>query len=234
MLDKSIIKQYKISYDECKLSPERLIKLLGYDIDSVPYPVLESVTHYLENLPQLSNLQGGFKIFEPKNVLFSDYKFFIENRVFNCEKIIYSNLRSSDTIAFLVSTIGSDLELKSRDLTNRNELLGAYILDRIGSELVECVADKIQILLQRFLETQGLKTTNRYSPGYCGWNVQDQNNLFSLLPEDFCSIRLNEYSMMIPVKSISAVIGIGSRVEQKIYDCSACEEDFCYKRERDA
>ena len=76
------------------------------------------------------------------------------------------------------------------------------------------------------------KTTNRYSPGYCGWNVSDQQKLFALLPKNFCGVSLNENSMMLPVKSISAVIGIGKTVEKKDYQCSICDVEFCYKRDR--
>jgi hypothetical protein len=75
-----------------------------------------------------------------------------------------------------------------------------------------------------------MKITNRYSPGYCGWDVSDQHKLFSLLPNNFCGIKLTENALMIPIKSVSAVIGIGKNVERKDYQCSICEIEFCYKR----
>ncbi|MCK7517168.1 MAG: hypothetical protein MZV64_05325 [Ignavibacteriales bacterium] len=38
----------------------------------------------------------------------------------------------------------------------------------------------------------GLKTTNRFSPGYCGWHVSEQHNLFRLVPDNYCGITLND------------------------------------------
>jgi cobalamin-dependent methionine synthase I len=113
-----------------------------------------------------------------------------------------------------------------------NEMLKGYLVDKVASELVEQLTDKTELLLKNELGQFELKLTNRYSPGYCGWSVADQQNLFSLLPTKFCGVSLNDNSMMIPIKSVSAVIGVGKSVEKKNYECSICEIDFCYKRER--
>jgi hypothetical protein len=54
--------------------------------------------------------------------------------------------------------------------------------------------------------------------------VSDQHDLFSLLPEDFCGIRLTESAMMVPVKSVSGIIGIGPGVERVDYQCKNCQQ----------
>jgi len=69
----------------------------------------------------------------------------------------------------------------------------------------------------------GLKITNRYSPGYCGWVTSEQHKLFALLPKDICSIRLTESSLMLPIKSVSGFIGIGPNVRFNPYTCQLCE-----------
>ena len=55
--------------------------------------------------------------------------------------------------------------------------------------------------LERYVAPEGLRITNSYSPGYCGWNVSEQHALFSLLPEGFCGVRLCESGLMLPIKS---------------------------------
>ena len=149
------------------------------------------------------------------SVVIEDGKFIVDNQVFDCDKIIYSNLKNADSLAFIVSTLGSELESMSKEYMDTNEMLNGYLVDKIGSELVETLADKTEIYLQEYLDKYGLKMTNRYSPGYCGWNVSDQKKLFSLLPDKFCNVSLNENSLMIPIKSVSAVIGIGKNVRTK-------------------
>ncbi|MCK7538940.1 MAG: hypothetical protein MZV63_52410 [Marinilabiliales bacterium] len=45
--------------------------------------------------------------------------------------------------------------------------------------------------------------TNRFSPGYCGWDVAEQHKLFSFFKDNFCGITLTESALMNPVKSVS-------------------------------
>ena len=62
-------------------------------------------------------------------------------------------------------------------------------------------------------EHLALNSTNRYSPGYCGWHVSEQHKFFAFLPQNYCGIELSDSALMKPVKSVSAIIGIGK-------DCS--------------
>jgi cobalamin-dependent methionine synthase I len=117
---------------------------------------------------------------------------------------------------------------------NNGEMLKGYLIDKVASELVEQLADKTELHLENELKEIKLNATNRYSPGYCGWSVADQQNLFSLLPNKFCGISVNSDSMMMPIKSVSAVIGVGKSVVKNNYECSICDIDFCYKRGRNA
>jgi hypothetical protein len=72
--------------------------------------------------------------------------------------------------------------------------------------------------------------TNRFSPGYCGWNVKDQFTLFSFFPEKFCGIELTDSALMVPVKSVSGIIGLGENVQKKAYPCDVCTMQNCYRR----
>lgn len=233
-IKQSIVKEYEFNYDLCSVSENHIIELLGYDADTVPEPILETIRFILPDIPGKVRFKSGYKIFNSRKVKLTGNNFIIDNRIFNCGKIIYSSLKDSETIAFLISSVGEEIEKWSKYFMDNNEMLKGYLIDKIASELVEQLADKTELLLEEELKQNELKATNRYSPGYCGWSVSDQQNLFSLLPTSFCGISVNDNSMMIPIKSISAVIGIGKNAEKKDYECSICEIDFCYKRERNA
>jgi hypothetical protein len=231
-LKQSIVKEFEFNYESCSINEIKIVELLGYDIDTVPEPVMETISSIIKQLPPKVRLQSGFKIFIPRKVKLDGNYFIIDNRTFSCGKIIYSSLKHSDTIAFLISSIGEEIENWSKYSMYNEEMLKGYLIDKIASELVEQLADKTELLLEDELIDMELKATNRYSPGYCGWSVADQQNLFSLLPSKFCGVTVNDTSMMTPIKTVSAVIGIGKNVEKKNYECSICEIDFCYKRER--
>ncbi|NSW95142.1 MAG: methionine synthase, partial [Bacteroidales bacterium] len=85
--------------------------------------------------------------------------------------------------------------------------------------------------LERRLAAEGLNITNRFSPGYCGWDVAEQHKLFSLLPGNFCKIRLTESALMDPIKSVSGIIGAGLHVKRRPYTCNFCDmKDCIYRR----
>ena len=79
-------------------------------------------------------------------------------------------------------------------------------------------------------EERGLGATRRFSPGYCGWSVAEQQELFSFLPDAFCGVTLTPSSLMIPVKTVSGIVGLGPGVVRSAYHCHVCDDDRCYHR----
>ena len=79
------------------------------------------------------------------------------------------------------------------------------------------------------LAEKGMRISNSYSPGYCGWPVSDQQQLFELFPPQICGVELNSSSLMSPVKSVSGVIAVGSQVQKMPYGCAICGRKDCYK-----
>ena len=113
------------------------------------------------------------------------------------------------------------------------DLLRGYVYDVIGSEIVEAAADKMQGELEKTMLASGKGITNRYSPGYCGWDVVEQQKLFRLMPDNFCGITLSESSLMYPFKSVSGFIGAGKNVKRLPYACHLCDmEDCIYRRKK--
>jgi len=155
----------------------------------------------------------------------------INDKFFKMEKLITSHLRKSEMAALLVCTIGSDLESWSRQLLKEGDITLSYIADTTASLVVDRLADLLSDHITKTADKNNLKVTNRYSPGYCGWSVADQHVLFSLLPENFCGVKLNESALMIPVKSISAIIGLGKDVAWREYSCEKCNITDCNHRE---
>ena len=83
--------------------------------------------------------------------------------------------------------------------------------------IAEAASDIMQNELGKSAAISGNKITNRYSPGYCGWQVAEQHKLFQLIPDNYCGIRLTESALMDPEKSVSGIIGIGENVKINPY-----------------
>ncbi len=124
-------------------------------------------------------------------------------------------------------TGGEELSNWINELLKNRNAVKAYTADIIASIIAEKATDQLQEILGKLASTKHKQITNRYSPGYCGWDVFEQHKLFSLLPENFCGISLNEAALMNPIKSVSGIIGIGGNVKKAAYQCNKCEKTDC-------
>ena len=230
-LEKNIF-EFDFTFEEVELTDEELIITMGYSIKNVPDYIKDTVTQTVQLLKSHSKPKGGFIILSDNKFKIERDCFYINNTCFNTEKIITRYFKKTEYFAILLATIGNQAETLSKQFINQNDLLMGYSLDIASSELVEKTIALVELKLNQIINKFNLGTTNRYSPGYCGWNVSDQHKLFSFLPANFCGITLNNSAMMIPIKSVSAVVGIGKNAVKEEYECEICDIDFCYKRDR--
>ncbi len=157
----------------------------------------------------------------------------IKETTFDIGKIIARQLRGSSAFAFFIATAGMEFQHFLEELKQENDLVKQFIADAIGSVIAEKTADCMEEELQKQIGGYSWKHTNRFSPGYCGWHVSQQQLLFPLFGSDApCGITLTESSLMYPIKSVSGVIGIGETVKKLPYSCSLCDMKTCYKRKR--
>lgn len=163
----------------------------------------------------------------------SDDKVSIGDVTFDAGHIISRQLSGSERYAVFVASVGNGW-LKWMDvLRERDDVLQSFIADCIGSQIVESCADYMEKVLQSELDTLGWHRTNRFSPGYCGWSVSQQPLLFSLFPEkNPCGISLTDSCLMMPVKSVSGIIGVGDNVRYLPYTCNICTMQMCFRRKR--
>ena len=139
-------------------------------------------------------------------------------------------LRESEYYAFFIATAGPGPEELARDFLEQGSYLEGYLSDLIASVLAEGVADQVHQAIRSHAEAQGLKITNRYSPGYCSWDVAEQHTLFSLFGDHTCGVELSESALMTPVKSVSGVVGMGQTVKFRDYTCELCSKTDCVYR----
>lgn len=149
---------------------------------------------------------------------------------FNVGRTIAMLLKNSEKFAFFAASAGPEYQDFHNRLANEGDTLSLFIWDTIGSCIAEAAGDLMERALEK--ELDGTPHTNRFSPGYCGWHVSEQQLLFSILPENVCGISLNSSALMYPIKSISGVIGCGAAVDTRKYGCQFCELDNCYKKRK--
>jgi hypothetical protein len=223
---------------EVAIDPQRISvtssgigRILGYVQKPTPEHFEDMICDVLKRLPELCEIRAGYRIVDVAEPNGRNNGLSVGGEFFSLEKIVASQLRNAEKVAIFACTIGPGMESWRRNLEKDGEEVMAHFVDTVASAAVENATDLLHDYLEGKMREQGLGVTNRYSPGYCGWSVAQQQLLFSLLPEGFCGVTLTESSLMTPMKSVSGIIGIGATVKRQGYLCGRCGRKDCLYRE---
>lgn len=224
---------YTFNYEELVIDPGDLEHLMGYSQPgSCPAPVVEMIHDILDRAPMLCDIKGGMLITEPVHVDRENRMLKVGQQTFETGKIVTNQLRNSEKAAWFICTAGEKLPDYSRILMEQGDIMEGYVVDVAGNTIVERAMDKMMGILKEDMLMKGLKITNRYSPGYCEWNITEQQKLFSLFPENYLGVHLTDTCLMQPIKTVSGVIGIGKSVKLNPYTCNYCTQANCLYRDK--
>ena len=149
---------------------------------------------------------------------------------FDIGRIIERQLKGSEAYTLFICTAGVEFEAWQQRLKEEGDMVRVFIADSLGSVIAEKTADQMERHLQESIDKLGWHHTNRFSPGYCGWHVSQQQLVFPLFKGHTCGVRLTDSSLMLPIKSVNGIIGIGQEVRKLDYTCGLCTFEKCYKR----
>jgi len=205
---------------------------MGYLPGTAPEPVTDLIQEVSEELMPMGGVKGEYRVFNNVRLWPQKKVFEIKGLMFSAQPIIYRQIKEAEDVALFICTAGSSVGEMSRQNMKKGDLLRGYVYDVIGSEVVENAADRMQEELKKAAGEEGKNITNRFSPGYCGWDVAEQHKLFSFFKDNFCAITLTDAALMNPVKSVSGLIGIGKDAKYSSYQCHICDNKTCLYRNR--
>ncbi|MGQ8337182.1 vitamin B12 dependent-methionine synthase activation domain-containing protein [Sunxiuqinia sp. A32] len=217
-------------FDELTIDLSEVNQVLGYESQDLPEPFLSYLHQALDDCKNLDDIHGSYYLANQCEIKGSEKSIVANDVVFKVGKTICKELTGATKLAFFICTAGQTISKKSAELMKGEDPVFGYVYDVLGSVIAEAVADKIQHIIKEEVNQTGDKITNRYSPGYCHWNVSDQPNLFSLFNGSTGGVSLTPSYLMTPVKSVSGIIGIGQNVKFRDYQCSLCNLQNCIYR----
>lgn len=116
--------------------------------------------------------------------------------------------------------IGADRLIRRTELKSMAE---ASVLQAIAAAMAEEVCDEVNRTIAQEAKEAGLYVRPRYSPGYGDLSLETQKLVFSLLhPEKAIGVTLTDALLMVPSKSVTALIGLSETEEPCILQ--GCEE----------
>lgn len=210
-----------LSFEELGITPADVYEQMGYH-DAQPDKATQQETAMI--------------LKEVSQWLRPQFSYFVVNKQpdFEMGNIILRQLRGSEAFALFICTSGLEFETYQQRLKEQGDMVRVFIADALGSVIAEKCADQMEKALQESIDKLGWKHTNRFSPGYCGWHVSQQQLLFPLFQGHTCGVTLTDSSLMLPIKSVSGIIGLGKDVRHLDYTCGLCDFKQCYKRKKKA
>ena len=146
---------------------------------------------------------------------------------------IRCHLSPAHCVSVLTVTIGETVETTIHTLFQQGEYTAAILLDAAATAATEQVADSITRLIRQQANRQGCSITSRFSPGYGNWGLEIQPAMLQLSGAHKIGVRATESYMLIPRKSVTAVIGWTSQTpppQTTQSPCAQCTQKNCIAR----
>lgn len=145
---------------------------------------------------------------------------------------LFRALWGCDEVIFFAATLGSGVDrLMSR--YNRLSISRAAVLQAVGAAAMEDYCDVCQEQIAADMKKEKKYIRPRFSPGYGDFLLEFQKDFLRVLDASkTVGIFLSDGDVMIPEKSVSAMIGVcKEKMQCRSNDCELCEKRNCsYRR----
>lgn len=142
---------------------------------------------------------------------------------------IGKHLEGCREVIIMGATLGTQMDQLIRTSQIR-DMAEAVILDSGASILIEQICDGLE---EQIKDTTDMYLTGRYSPGYGDYPIEAQSRLVRALDaQRKIGLTVNESHIMIPRKSVTAIIGASDHpVSGYLATCEECTiRDKCILR----
>lgn len=142
-------------------------------------------------------------------------------------------LSGCSLVSLLIVTLGQQVDEYVSDLLAEGQYAAAAVADAIGSDAAEQAMAQLNEHLRQAAAALGSGLTRRFSPGYGDVPLTLQRDLLHLLEADSIGVRLTGSHLMVPRKSITALLGWreGACVDDDSSGkCADCQQRDCQFR----
>lgn len=226
-MEKDII--YAHLFDKTKLNINRteILRYMGCKEETLDVKAL--VDEYVPKVIKSIDAKGCFGYFDinTKNDSISIKDLTVESQS------LAKNLDGATGAAVFCVTLGAGLDRLISKALSLSPAAGVCI-DAISAAAIEGYADILSNEILDILHKDGLYPRPRFSPGYGDFDINYQKDILNLTnAQKLCGVHLSQSLMMIPSKSITAVIGFAkSKMQRTQKGCIFCEKKDCqYRRE---
>lgn len=148
-------------------------------------------------------------------------------------KNLAKNLRGCEKVVLFAATLGvnPDMLIKRYSVSNVTK---AAIIQAAGASLIETFCDELEDGIREEAQKNNMYLRPRFSPGYGDFSIEYQKEIFGMLEcNKRIGLTLTDSFLMIPSKSVTALIGISKEERKNCHreKCQGCTNTQCEYRD---
>lgn len=143
-------------------------------------------------------------------------------------KDISNHLAKSHKCVLMAASLGLEVDRKIA-YYSKIDITKSLILDACASTAIEALCDEVEEKVRKEAYDHGYHITSRFSPGYGDLPITLQKSITQVLKTyPRIGLTVNESSIMLPRKSVTAIIGWQKEeASAKVIKCKRCHKQNC-------
>ncbi|MBW9158225.1 vitamin B12 dependent-methionine synthase activation domain-containing protein [Clostridium tagluense] len=209
-----------------RINKKEVLRYLGYKNQKIDKSIIDLIEVCCDEVIDICKESFVYEIFDIDRK--NDEIILLGSTLVLKDMDIKNHLANSKKCVVLAATLG--IEVDSRiAFYSRFNITKGLIMDACATTAIENLCDELQTQIMEKASVDNLHITNRYSPGYGNFSIENQRHILNVLNAyKKIGLSVTENSIMLPRKSVTALIGLGEIVNLNPTDkCNNCKNADC-------
>lgn len=210
--------------EEIRIDRQEVLRYLGYHGQKMTEADERRIDDCIAAMERGAKPRFIYRIFDIAQDFAREEIRILETNMIFRGRDIYEHLRSCKKCAVLAATLGIEADNMIR-IAQRTDMTRAVILDACAGDMIEKVCDAAEREIEAVAAKEKKGLNFRFSPGYGDFPLETQKEITAALETGKkIGLTLTENSLMIPRKSVTAVVGFTFQIGKKKNTdrCSTC------------
>lgn len=195
------------------------IRYLGYGRHAIDEPIYALIETCLRELDEFASTKFIYRIFE---------RSYLDENLNIRSNNLAKNLRGCQEVVLMAITLGTEVDRLLQKYEKIN-MAKAVVFQACAAATLEQHCDEFVTKLAEELKREGKYLRPRFSPGYGDFSILHQKQILDTLEATKkIGLTLTDSYMLVPTKSVTAVIGI-SDTDERCHKsgCEVCDKLDC-------
>ncbi|MBU3181213.1 vitamin B12 dependent-methionine synthase activation domain-containing protein [Clostridium psychrophilum] len=209
-----------------EIDKKEVLRYLGYKHQKINKNMTLLINDCAREIIDISKSSSTYEIFDIERK--DDQLFLVGSTLVLKDKDIKSLLINSEKCVVMAATLGTKVD-STLAYYSRFDITKGVIMDACASTAIEYVCDQLQDEIMKNALKDDLHITTRYSPGYGDFAIQNGAKILNVLDAyKKIGLSITENSIMLPRKSVTAIIGLSKVASlNKHTGCAFCKNIGC-------